>query len=252
MKMKFQSPRRQISLGSRLRNIIIIGFLLAIFSLIPFFKNILVSWYSNSAWFIREATFTTLEKVWHPWGAIATQENLIFQNANLQVLEKENKDLKALLGREDSSTRILARVLVKPPQSAYDEMIVDVGIGQGVETGGQIYDENGALIGKVLETSNFFSKVKLFSSPGVEVEGEILRRGVIVTLVGQGDGSFTAQVPRDFDIKEKDIFIIPGLKSRPLASVVKIEGDAEDSFKSVFAKGFFEPRSLTWVFVEKR
>ncbi len=251
--MKYQSLRsRNIPIGKKLTGIIAIAVLIAAFSLIPFLRNFLVSLYSNSAWFVREFSFSIIEKVWQPWGESATNGVVNFQNTELAILQKENSDLKALLGRTDSSKNVLARVLVKPPQSAYDEMMIDIGTNQGVENNAAIYDGGGALIGKVLEADKTFSKVKLFSSPGSTVDGEILRRGVVLTLTGQGDGSFTAKVPRDFDINEDDIFIIPGINGKPLASVVKIEGDVEDSFKNVFAKGFFEPRSLTWVFVESR
>lgn len=226
---------------------------LIVFSAVPVLRDGVMNSYSHSAWFVRNFTLTTFQKVFYPWDEINTSNfSSTTQNAEIQILKKENDDLKALLGRKPVQHTILARVLTKPPQAPYDQLIVDVGLDEGVFDGAQIYDDNNSLIGVVLAASPHFSKAQLFSSPNISTEAELSRKGSVLSLIGLGDGSFTVQVPRDFDIKEGDIFVLPGIKSKPLASVIEIKGGTEDSFKIAYAKGFFEPRTLTWVTIESR
>jgi len=250
-KMKYHPSRKSFPFNKKIVGIILVLFVFLVASFISSVRDILITSYSYSAWFARQFTVELIHRVINPWESVNIENaTTTVAQAEINLLRKENEDLKTMLGRQPSEKTILARVLVKPPQTPYDEVVIDVGQSLGVSEGAQLYDETGALVGTVTSTSNSFSKAKLFSSPGIITEGELLKEGIVLSLLGQGDGSFTAKVPREFNVKEGDIFILSGLKSRPLAEVIKIQSDAEDSFKIIFAKGFFEPRSLTWVFVE--
>ncbi len=253
MKTKYRPSRKSFKPSREITGLIILVVILILFSYVSILRDSVMNSYSHSAWFVRTFTLTTFQKVFYPWDETRTTNfSSTTQNAEIQILKKENEDLKSALGRKPSIHTTLARVLTKPPQAPYDVLLIDVGIDEGIFDGGQIYDENGSLIGVVLAASPHFSKVQLFSSPGVSTEAELSRKGSVLSLIGLGDGSFTVQVPRDFDIREGDVFVLPGIKSKALATVIEIKGNAESSFKVVYAKGFFEPRTLTWVTVESR
>lgn len=253
MMMKYRPSRKSLKPNKDVALALLTFVITILISFIPFFRNVAVSSYSYSAWFVRNFTLSVFEKVVYPWkeSGISDYSNTI-KSAELKVLQQENENLKTMLGRRPSERAILARVLTKPPQSPYDELVIDVGKDFGVEPGSQIYDNNGALIGSVVSVSKNFSNIKLFSSPGHSLEVEMDKKGVILSIIGQGDGSFVVDVPRDFEIKVGDVFVLPGIKDKPIASVSYIKGTDTDSFKTVFARGFFEPRTLTWVFVESK
>jgi len=253
MRTKYHPSRKSFKPSREIIGFAFLVVLSILFSFIPLLKDGLINTYSNSAWFVRNFTLTTFEKVLYPWNEVSTGSfSSTTQNAEIQILEKENASLKSILGRKPANRSVLARVLVKPPQAPYDEIVVDVGSEEGILSGAQIFDDNGSLIGTVQSVSAHFSKAQLFSSPSAGTEAELLRVGSVLSLSGLGDGSFTVEVPRDFDIREGDVFVLPGLKSRPLASVEQIKSDPENSFKMVYLKGFFEPRTLTWVLIESR
>ncbi len=233
--------------------LLIVLIVLALCSGIRAVRDPLMASYSNVAWFVRGIIINSFEATFYPWKDIKPENfSGLAKDAELEVLIKENSDLKAMLGRKPSEKVVLSRVLVKPPQAPFDEVVLDTGVENGVGTGSQVYDDKGNLIGTVLSSTNFTSKAKFFSSPGTSVEAEVFKKSAVLSLLGQGNGSFTVQVPRDFDIQKGDIFVYPGLRERPIAVVVEVKSDEEDSFKSVFAQGFFDPKTITWVFVESR
>ena len=88
------------------------------------------------------------------------------QNASVQAIEAENTELKALMGRASTTPYILAAVLKRPPVSAYDELVIDIGTDHALSTTSLVYASGNVLIGKVEDIMSDTSKVILFSSPG--------------------------------------------------------------------------------------
>ncbi len=223
---------------------------------IPFIRNLVITAYAHSAWFVREFTVHTLEKVAYPWredkSNTEDEPRQEVESAELSLLRKENEDLKELLGRKPTGAAVLSRVLLKPPQAPYDELVLDVGQDEGVADGAELYDKSGAIVGVVTSAADSFSRARLFTSPGETIEAELLSSGIVLPLLGYGDGTFKVEVPRGFAVSVGDVFVLPGLKSHPLASVASIEEETGGSFKTIFARGVFEPRRLTWVFVETK
>ncbi len=251
--MRYRPSRKVFRPSKELSGVLATVVLLALFSLVSPLKNRLEVSYAYGAWFVRQFTYAAFEEVFYPWkSSVSLQSSGSADSAQgeLQVLQKENEELKTLLGRKPLAGEVLARILTKPPQAPYDEITLDLGAQAGITEGAQIFDENNSLIGAVFSVSSNFSKARLFSSPGITTEAELFGKGNIFELVGQGDGSFIFEAPRDFSIEAGDIFVLPGLRSKPLAKVVDIKSNPEDSFKKVYARGFFEPRTLTWVFAE--
>ncbi|MDO8510050.1 MAG: hypothetical protein Q7S15_00280, partial [bacterium] len=66
----------------------------------------------------------------------------------VDVLVRENLALKAELGRDETDQTILASVLVNPPWSLYDTVIIDVGEGKGVYVGAKVVAFDSVLVGE--------------------------------------------------------------------------------------------------------
>lgn len=168
------------------------------------------------------------------------------------VIEKENSDLKKAWGRsgeskdgsEDGSedggknevNSILAYVLVKPPQSFYDTLILDVGQDKNINKGSKIIVANTVVLGTIDEVFGKTSRAKLFSSADLETLATIDRNSLPVTLIGKGAGNFEIQVPQEVDIVFGDTIILSGIKQEIVATVFEIESIPSNSFKRVFCK----------------
>lgn len=85
--------------------------------------------------------------------------------ALIESLKAENIELRSMLGRKyEADKSILADVIIRPPKTPYDNLIVDAGEDQGVEVGDLVYAESDYGIGRVSEVYAKSSRVTLFSS----------------------------------------------------------------------------------------
>lgn len=152
------------------------------------------------------------------------------------ILVKENNDLKELFSRTNTSNNILATVLVKPPQSSYDTVILDVGSNLDVKNGNRIFANGSIVLGEIIEVYGQASKAKLYSTAGEKIQVVNVRNNISLEIIGQGGGNFDVMVPREIDIVSGDIFVLPGLFSKILGVVFSIETNPEDSFRHVLLK----------------
>jgi hypothetical protein len=118
------------------------------------------------------------------------------QNALIAELKKENLELKKILNRKESDNLILSYILKKPPFTAYDSYIIDVGSKDGISIGDKVYASGNILIGTVAEVNRNSSKVNLYSSYGNKFDILIGNNDIEAVAVGNGGGSFTAIIPK--------------------------------------------------------
>lgn len=196
---------------------------------------------------------------------IGSKRSLLFENRRLdaeinktktdlsiqKIIQKENEDLKALLGRDGiREDVILSAVLVRPSMSPFDVIIIDIGSDKGAKEGDRVFYENSVAIGEVEEVYSRSSKVKLYSSPGekfIALVGEI---SVQVEMEGLGGGNFSAKLPRDVKIKEGEAAVVPSISTSIFGFVQKIEINPTDSFQKIIFKTPVNLSELKWVSVE--
>lgn len=171
---------------------------------------------------------------------------------SLSVIEQENKDLKRDWGRASDGQSILASVLVKPPQSFYDTLILDVGEKDGIQTGARVAISDSIVLGTIDELYSDTSRAKLFSSVGTETSAVINRNNINVNLVGMGGGNFEIKVPQEVDIVEGDVLILPGISTSIVSTVVAIESNPTNAFKRIFCKTPTNIAELRFVSVAKQ
>ncbi len=207
-------------------------------------------------WFVSGIARNAVSGVVYPW-RLEDNRSLLSDSASIQSVEtnlllEENRQLKDMLGRVPDDYSVIARVLIKPPQSFFDTLVLDVGISQGVFEGSRVFAPSGQIVGSIKTASANTSNAALYSTSGGSVEAEMLGTGFVLQLEGRGDGNFFVKVPRAFEISEGDSFIIPGLTSHVIAVVERVNVGEDDSLKDVFLKSPAPLRSLSWVFVEVR
>lgn len=180
------------------------------------------------------------------------KDELLLANLNLKEFEsmvEENRNLKALLNREDNQEAISASVLVRPPQSLYDIFIIDIGRRHGLVGGEKVFVEN-VLLGFVDEVFNKTSKVKIVSSPGFEISAFIERVNLPVVVVGRGGGNFQASLPQEVEVEVGDFLVVPGLPQKLLGQIEEVEQTETGSFKKILFRLPVNLSEIRWVAVE--
>lgn len=157
------------------------------------------------------------------------ENNALVSNYNSVV--SENNILKDTLGRKDENMDlVLAAILAKPNQSAYDILVVDVGANRGISVGNTVFAFGGVPIGKVSDVFPSSSKVTLFSTSGEKTQGILGANNTFMEVLGRGGGNFEIVLPRDFSVVNGDQVVLPGITPRVFGIVETVISDPRDSF----------------------
>ena len=151
--------------------------------------------------------------------------------ANYDSIVADDAGLKEILGRINPKINmILAAILSKPNQSAYDTLVIDAGTSEGVKVGDKVFAIGSVPIGRVDIVYDNSSKVILFSNPGEQTEAVISGKNVFMELVGRGGGNFEMIMPKDLILQQGDQVVMPGINPYVLAIVQTIISDPRDPF----------------------
>jgi cell shape-determining protein MreC len=165
-----------------------------------------------------------------------------------QILQTENENLKDLLGRKETEQKtILATILVKPPRTLYDTLIIDVGANDNVKVGDKVMANANIYIGEVSEVMPSSAKVSLYSTPGRKLSVVISASSVTAEAVGIGGANFNLKLPREVEIKEGDIITIPSITTNVFGIVEKVSFKDTDSFQTVLFKSPVNISELNFV-----
>jgi len=178
------------------------------------------------------------------------ESNAKLESAMISQLSQENEELKNILGRKASSSpMILASIIKKPPFTAYDIYIVDVG-DNIVAIGDRVYVEGNVLVGEVVEVSGKYVKVKLYSSYGEKYDVLIGKSNIQTTATGHGGGSFEVILPRESKVLINDDVFIPTLSSSIFGIVKSINIEPAKAFSTIL---FSQPINIyeqKWVQID--
>lgn len=161
--------------------------------------------------------------------------------ASLAADNIELRNLKDASGQLDE-TVVVADIIGVSPDPFSHEVIVNRGSRDGVTEGQAILDGNG-LMGQVIQTNRFTSRVLLVSDSSHAVPVEVLRSGVRAILLGTGsvDSLELVHVPDTADIREGDMLVSSGLGGRfpkgyPVAQVTRIHSEPGEPFAEIQAE----------------
>lgn len=182
----------------------------------------------------------------------ALNEKLVADNAALAV---ENQRLVQQLRIEESlessagtrASSITAGVVVRPPTSPYDTLVLGRGASDGVVRGMEAFGPGGVPVGVVSAVLDDFSRVTLFSTAGAMTNGWVGNGSVALQIAGAGAGALHATVARDADIAVGDVVFVPGPGQLPMGSVVRVESDPLSPSVTLRIASAVNPFSLSWV-----
>jgi len=199
--------------------------------------------------------------------ALRSRQTILEEQLHMvTLLANENNDLKALLSRVTDTTfasttsdtlcapgdhAIGAIVLSAPRESYYSSMIIDVGSRDMVLPGDMVYSFGGTVLGEVRDVYTTTARVILYSAAQVSTTVFLGPTHVSVTVVGDGDGTFIAKLPRDVAVKIGDEASLPSVRPTLLAFVQSIKKDEANPFQTIYFKSPVNFRSLKWVYVNR-
>lgn len=168
--------------------------------------------------------------------------------ATVAAVEKENLELKDLLGRvPDTDAVVLSRVVSRPQATPYDTMIVDEGRSAGIEPGNIVLADGIYAIGRVVDVSDRKSTVSLFTTPEEQTPATLAQANLAVTLVGRGGGNFELTLPRDVEIVPDEYAIVFDNRAYLVGEVLKELSDPRDPIKTIVMRSPVNFWHLSWV-----
>lgn len=170
-----------------------------------------------------------------------------------KATELENKRLKALLGLTQATEEEVAvtRIVGSTFDTARRLATLSAGASSGVQPGQPVRAPEG-LIGRVLETGRWASRVLLISDGSSNVPVRLVRDGTAAIATGRGDGTVelkTLEVGKN-PFRRGDILVTSGVggiypPNIPVAVVVGLRGD------ETVAKPIADPASVDHAIVLK-
>jgi rod shape-determining protein MreC len=144
------------------------------------------------------------------------ENGLLKQMLNkIDEIDAENSRLRELLSLKDqSSFKVrVAGVIAHSPDNWSASLIINKGKASGINKGMTVLSYKG-LLGRVVETGNFTSKVLLISDPSLSISALVMRsRQEGLICGGLGNCLNMKYLPRDADIQVSDVIVTSGLTS---------------------------------------
>ncbi len=168
------------------------------------------------------------------------------------ILLDENFKLKEILNRKSPAANLtLATILLKPNQSPYDTLIVDIGDDAGIKKGDRVFAYGNILIGSVSDVYGSSSNVKLYSTPGETLSLIVGGKDIYTDAVGRGGGNFEITLPQGVDVPEGTELSIPGIIPKIVAIVEQVISDPRNPFQKILARSPVNVQELKFVEIEK-
>lgn len=161
------------------------------------------------------------------------------------LLYEENLMLKETMGRLAQPNALLAAVLVRPPETPYDTLILDVGEREQVSIGDRVTAGGTMRIGEIEEVYAHTARVRLYSAPGLSHDA-FLRGTIPVRVEGQGGGSLRAEVPHDAEAKPGDLVSLPGIEPNFSLVVEQVDDGRGDSAATIYMRLSANPFAIRY------
>ena len=215
-------------------------------------------WLALAAYPLQRAATLPVELVAAVGSYFSTQASLVEENQRLrekalayshdaqryEAAQAEAKQLRKLIGAQD---RLAARAI--PAEVVYNgrdpyshKLFIDRGAKHGVRAGSPVTDEAG-VVGQVTRVHPLVSEVTLATDRDQAIPVQVVRNGLRAVAFGGGaSGSLELRfMAANADIQTNDRLVTSGIDGTypaglPVATVMRIERDAENAFARVVCR----------------
>lgn len=180
----------------------------------------------------------------------------VLQETRLKLLSSEAKaaeyeEIERVFGTAAGRNKLIVSVLMRPPRSPFDVLMLDAGSEDGLAEGAIVYAAGGIPIGTVSSLSKKSSEATLYSSPGRRTQAVIQGPRIATEAVGRGGGNFAIVLPRELKVEKGVAVLLPGNDNGILGYIDDIELDPIDTFQTILLRTPVNINSQTWVMVDK-
>lgn len=171
--------------------------------------------------------------------------NLKIENANLDLLKNENRQLKDLLKFTDERNYdyVTSEVIGKGGNES-NTLLIDKGINDGIRIGLGVVNEKGLVIGKILKCDDVNSYILLLNDNQSRIAGAILNHMETNGVVeGEYGLSMTMNlIPQNIPVAENNIIITSGLEQGiPYGLVIGEVNEVKKTEGSLFQSANIQP-----------
>src|SRR5256712_4918340 len=216
------------------------------------------SWLALAAYPMQRAATWPIDLALSVSGYFSTQASLIEENerlraqalANVQdaqayhALQAEATELRRMIGAAEKLPvqAALAEVLYLGRDPYSHKLFIDRGSVQGVRPGSPVADDTG-VVGQVTRVHPLLSEVTLLTNPDQAIPVQVVRNGLRAVAFGGGASGMLElrYMPAKAEVQNGDRLVTSGIDGTypaglAVASVVRVERDAEHSFARVVCK----------------
>ena len=216
------------------------------------------SWLALAAYPLQRAATWPIDIALSVGGYFSTQASLIEENerlraqalANVQdaqayhALQAEATELRRTIGAAEKLPvqAMPAEVLYLGRDPYSHKLFIDRGSVQGVRPGSPVADDTG-VVGQVTRVHPLLSEVTLLTNPDQAIPVQVVRNGLRAVAFGGGASGMLElrYMPANAEVQNGDRLVTSGIDGTypaglAVASVVRVERDAEHSFARVVCK----------------
>src|SRR5438105_10109377 len=216
------------------------------------------SWLALAAYPLQRAATAPIELLGSIGSYLSTQAHLVQENELLrsealanaqdaqryQAAQAELEQLRRLTGAaERLPVQALTAEVVYAGRDPYSHKVfIDRGAVRGVRPGSPVADEAG-VVGQVTRVHALLSEVTLLTNPDQAIPVQVVRNGLRAVAFGGGASGMLELrlMPANAEIQNGDRLVTPGIDGTypgglPVATVVRVERDAEHSFARVICR----------------
>ena len=180
------------------------------------------------------------------------QKEIDDKDAQVISIRNENELYKSLNQyvslHEIKANEIPIKVVTRPPQTPYDEIIAYVGT-TSISVGTSVYFAD-LPVGTITNFDVGYVRIALFSNPDSKFKVVIGSNKIEGDAVGLGAGNILVKIPKDSSIKENDMVYMSS-STVPFSTVSKVDNDISQSFMNIYIKLPFSPLRADWLTIYK-
>lgn len=139
----------------------------------------------------------------------------------IRRLQFENEQFRELLGAIPDS-RVLARVIARPPELPYDVLMLDRGSAHGVVQGAAVFAGRDTVIGLVSHVTTRASYVTLVSDPRISVTVFVIGPNIFTVAEGMGNGVLRVRVPQGISLSASNVVLLPAVDAGVLGTIAEV------------------------------
>lgn len=180
--------------------------------------------------------------------AEAELKNIGYQSVLYSALAEENASLKKASSVQSFEKAVTARVIMRPPRTLYDTLLLDSGAESGISEG-DVVAFNGVALGTVISADPTTSLVRLYSTPQAETDVTLGTPRAIAVAKGVGGGAFELSLPKDVALSKNEPVVLPNSQTLVLGFVVTSKSSPSDASATVYVRSPVSMNELDYVSV---